>query len=44
MPNLMWAKVFEEGEETPLEAEAAGDAADGHAVAALLRDNLKRTE
>lgn len=40
----MWAKVFEDGEEMPMEAQAAGDVADVHTVAAALRDSLKRSE
>jgi hydroxymethylbilane synthase len=40
----MWAKVFEDGEEAPLVAEAHGRIGDVRAVAAVLRDNLKRSE
>jgi hydroxymethylbilane synthase len=40
----MWAKVFEDGEDTPLQAEAAGDVADPQAVAVALRDKLTRSE
>jgi hydroxymethylbilane synthase len=40
----MWAKVFEDGEAAPLEAEAEGCIDNIEAVAAALRDKLTRTE
>ena len=40
----MWAKVFEDDHERPLEAMAEGPADDPEAVAALLREQLSRTE
>lgn len=38
----MWAKVFEDDHEEPLEAMAEGSAGNVRAVATLLRENLKR--
>jgi hydroxymethylbilane synthase len=40
----MWAKVFEDDHERPLEAMAEGPADDPEAVATLLREQLSRTE
>jgi hydroxymethylbilane synthase len=40
----MWAKVFEDDHERPLEAMVEGPANDPKAVAALLREQLSRTE